>query len=370
MNRRDRNNSGFTQKDVLKSAASRYRRRRLSRAGVAVILCVVLFIGVFAASIWHITKRVAKEAAEALKKEETTLFAEEEKTPPKEYFDKITVDNGEKVKGDLILVNYQYPYTFPENEDHIVKVFDKKNSNYGVAYGNERLEGRIVEILNDLTDTFYEKTGDKCVLIRSAYRSLADQQSIYDSYLQSNGEQYVKEYVATPGQSEHHTGIAFDLNIRLNDGTYVAVKDYEHLRELNSVMISYGFVQRYTEAKYPITLIKNEPWHYRYVGIPHSYVMTKEHYCLEEYVEYVKAYSADGEMLYVNEAGEILTCTKDAIAEKGYLIYYVPVSEGTSTEVKLPKGAENYTVSGNNVDGFIVTVTLGEVVLPEVVTLP
>ncbi len=376
----------FNQRDVLRGATSRYRRRRVSRSGIAVILCTVLFIAVIAASGWHISTRLIKEASSKLNYEEPTLFAPEDKTPPPELFEKISVDNSGAVKGDLILVNYEYPYTFPESEDHLVNIYDNKTENYGVSYSNYLLDGDILTILNTVTDELYEKTGDKCVLIRSAYRSLADQQSIYDSYLNdpNYGESYVKEYVATPGYSEHHTGLSFDINIRLADGSYVLVRDYENLKTLSSILVSHGFVQRYEEAKYPITKIKNEPWHYRYVGIPHSYVMTKEHLCLEEYIEYLRALSEgkptedaghtqdteNGTMLWLNALGGIETCSEDALPVEGYLIYYVKKSDGATTEVKIPKNAKNYTVSGDNAGGFIVTVTLSDLTLPELVTLP
>lgn len=374
----------FGQNDVLKGAASRYRRRKISRSGIAVILCSVLFIAVIAASLWHLGTRIVDEAAAKLNYEEVeTLFAPEDKTPPPELFDKISVDSSASVKGDLILVNYQYPYAFPETEDHLVNIYDNKTDNYGVSYSNYLLDGHVLSVLNSVTGELFEVTGDKCVLIRSAYRSLADQQSIYDSYLAdpNYGEQYVNDYVATPGYSEHHTGLAFDINIRLADGSYVLVRDYENLNTLSSILVSHGFVQRYEDAKSNITKIKNEPWHYRYVGIPHSYVMTKEHYCLEEYVEYLRALwegvntdsdvdSEAGTMLHVDAAGEISTCTEDTLPSEGYLIYYVKKSDEVKTEVKIPKSAKSYTVSGDNAGGFIVTVTLSEVTLPELKTLP
>ena len=376
----------FGQKDVLRGATSRYRRRRVSRSGIAVILCTVLFLSVIAASGWHISKRLIKEAAERLNYEEPTVFAPEDKTPPPELFDKINVDNSEAVKGDLILVNYEYPYVFPESEEHLLNIYNNKTENYGVSYSNYLLDGDVLAILNSVTGELYEKTGDKCVLIRSAYRSLADQQSIYDSYLNdpNYGEAYVNEYVATPGYSEHHTGMAFDINICLADGSYVLVRDYENLKTLSSILVSNGFVQRYEEAKYPITKIKNEPWHYRYVGVPHSYVMTKEHFCLEEYIEYLHALSEgkipeetentqdyeNGTMLWLNALGEIETCTEDNLPVEGYLIYYVKKSEGAATELKIPKNAKSYTVSGDNAGGFIVTVTLSDLTLPELATLP
>ena len=42
---------------------------------------------------------------------------------------------------------------------------------------------------------------------------------------------------------------------------------------------------------------------------------------------------------------------------KNYDIYYVPANVNNVTEVPVPTD-KTYTISGNNIDGFIVTVTL------------
>ena len=45
----------------------------------------------------------------------------------------------------------------------------------------------------------------------SARRSVADQQRIMDDFTQQYGKDYALKTVATPGYSEHHTGLALDL---------------------------------------------------------------------------------------------------------------------------------------------------------------
>ena len=45
--------------------------------------------------------------------------------------------------------------------------------------------------------------------------------------------------------------------------------------------------------------------------------------------------------------------------DDGWLIYYVPMTEGDATSVKIPRDA-HYEISGNNVDGFVVTVNLDD----------
>ena len=78
--------------------------------------------------------------------------------------------------------------------------------------------------------------------------------------------------VAYPGTSEHHLGLAVDL---LGDAAIEWLT--EHCWE-------YGFIVRYTQDKYPITGIIDEPWHFRYVGTEVSLAMKDSGLCLEEYL--------------------------------------------------------------------------------------
>ena len=45
----------------------------------------------------------------------------------------------------------------------------------------------------------------------SGYRSIAEQQEIMDNYIETYGADYAAKTVATPGYSEHQTGLALDL---------------------------------------------------------------------------------------------------------------------------------------------------------------
>ena len=126
--------------------------------------------------------------------------------------------------------------------------------------------------------------------VSAGYRSVQYQKSVFDdrvyTFRKENNmsrEQAVaaaKRYVAEPGASEHHTGLAFDITVpgesfRL---TPQSVWLAEHCWE-------YGFIIRYTEEKEAITGIAAEPWHIRYVGLPHSQIMQENDWCLEEYIQ-------------------------------------------------------------------------------------
>ena len=104
----------------------------------------------------------------------------------------------------------------------------------------------------------------------------------------------------------------------------------------------YGFILRYPNDKSEITGIGYEPWHYRYVGREVALDIRDSGLCLEEYTDYLKGFPFDGEHLTI-------TCP-----EGEYEVWYTP-----GTEVYLPNTAE-YQVSGNNVDGLVVTCKIPE----------
>ena len=87
--------------------------------------------------------------------------------------------------------------------------------------------------------------------------------------------------VAEPGCSEHHLGLAFDVNVK-GASSFAGTKQS---RWLNQHCWDYGFIIRYQEDKAGITGIDNEPWHIRYVGTEHSLYMKEHNLCLEEYVQ-------------------------------------------------------------------------------------
>ena len=126
--------------------------------------------------------------------------------------------------------------------------------------------------------------------VSAGYRSWAYQQSVFNdqvySYQKEEGLTRAKaiaktrQYVAEPGASEHHTGLAFDITVP--GKTFASTPQCEWLAKH---CWEYGFIVRYTSDKVKLTGIAAEPWHIRYVGRDAARVMTQNNWCLEEYVE-------------------------------------------------------------------------------------
>ena len=103
----------------------------------------------------------------------------------------------------------------------------------------------------------------------SARRSVSAQQDIWDMFMEEYGETYTKTYVAVPGYSEHHTGLALDLYLIIDGVDVYMNEDMVEYPEIwaaiHEKLADYGFILRYLEGKESITGYGYEPWHIRYV---------------------------------------------------------------------------------------------------------
>ena len=122
----------------------------------------------------------------------------------------------------------------------------------------------------------------------SAYRSVAAQQAIWDDFTERYGEDYVKQYVAVPGYSEHHTGLALDLYLHVGDKLVYENEDLVQYPEIwaaiHEKLPEYGFILRYPEGREQDTGSGYEPWHIRYVGMDAAKTITEKGLILEEYL--------------------------------------------------------------------------------------
>ncbi|MBR4618288.1 MAG: M15 family metallopeptidase [Bacilli bacterium] len=123
-----------------------------------------------------------------------------------------------------------------------------------------------------------EKDGLK-LFVNSGYRSYDDQKEVYNTYLSLYGQSYVDKYVVNPGYSEHQTGYAFDFA----SGTSNIFRNSKEYDWMIKNSYKYGFCYRYLKSKESITGIRNEAWHFRYVGKEIAKVMDKEELSFEEY---------------------------------------------------------------------------------------
>lgn len=117
------------------------------------------------------------------------------------------------------------------------------------------------------------------LVINSSYRSYQDQVDICDTYRELYGENYVNNFVAKPGFSEHQTGLSFDIGSK-SSNIFAESKEYEWIQENAH---KYGFIQRFPKQYESITGFRAEPWHYRYVGKKIATYIYEHDISFEEY---------------------------------------------------------------------------------------
>ena len=274
-----------------------------------------------------------------------TLPPGETEPPEAPEYSKLAVPSSDLHTGDLILVNYQYKYVFPEDNSNIVNIYDNKTEDYKLAERTLELDSDVLGIFNEMLAQFVKDKNRRDVIINSGYRNEEDQKAIYENYKKWYGQDYADSYVSDPGHSEHHTGLALDMAAYTDEGVSLTFDKHEDFAWFTHAVHEYGFILRYPEYKKDITQIAYEPWHFRYVGKPHAYYMYSHDLCLEEYTDFVKSYpfSEDGETHLKFRDNE----------EQAWEVYYIPASSEDVTVLYVPTERE-YTVSGNNVDGFVI----------------
>lgn len=274
---------------------------------------------------------------------DSTEATEPESGETEDLYESISIENTEIHNGDLILVNGNYAYKSTDEEE-LKTLYGNKSDSYYVSGSELMLREDVITNLNAMLDDFYTETGHSDIIIISGYRTAEQQQELYDADLESTGSD-TSTLVAKPGYSEHETGYAMDFSLfdGENSGDYDGTGEYSWI---NENCAHYGFVLRYPEEKTEITEIRYESWHYRYVGQPHAFYMQQNQLCLEEYMEELQNHTIDNALEVTNWDGKV------------YQVYYVPAESGESTYVMVPPDLE-YTISGNNIDGFIVTVDTG-----------
>lgn len=207
----------------------------------------------------------------------------------------------------LMLVNETYPLEI----DYAADLAYYKDTDVVMAKP-------VMESFSQLAAYVKKETGEK-LYIRDAYRNLEEQETVY---------QEKPDVAAIPGSSEHMTGLALDVYVSQFAG-------YGFLKSPSGQLVNrdcwqYGFIIRYPQFRETDTKIPFEPWHIRYVGIPHAEIITKNNLILEEYIESL-------------EIGNFYSSC-------GYII-----TRQHGDQITIPKEMFDLTVSMDNMGNWIVT---------------
>lgn len=118
----------------------------------------------------------------------------------------------------------------------------------------------------------------------SGYRSYQRQREIYLRNVALRGRSATDTESATPGCSEHQTGLTIDISAA--SVGYALIQAFGDSREGRWVAKNahkYGYIIRYPAGKSKITGYHYEPWHIRYVGTTVATYLYENNLTLEEY---------------------------------------------------------------------------------------
>ena len=180
----------------------------------------------------------------------------------------VRITKDQVYKGNLLLINEVYPVPPGTNLSDAVNLAKNPEliNGYGLLDNSIRLTPFLAQKLSVMIAAAHQD-GINHFMLTSGYRDEAEQSKQY--------EENEPGYALPAGFSEHNLGLAVDIGS--TQGKMESASEGLWLKE-NAW--KYGFILRYPEDKTEITGIPYEPWHYRYVGLPHSAIMYENNFVL------------------------------------------------------------------------------------------
>lgn len=231
-------------------------------------------------------------------------------------------------EGELLLVSPNYAFSGQAPQDCISTYDYMYNSNrdklFSIRNSDVKAKAITLTSVNEMMSDFYTLYGTAALVLMNGYNP-------NDKTL------------------EFSTGYSVEFFYHNSDGTYSKFNPLGSYAWIAENAYKYGLIMRYPDEKFNVTGVNGSTGIIRYVGLPHSQIMYKNNMCLEEYLELIKEHTYDNAIAYTTDDG------------KNYAIYYA-VSEGEETNIKIPTDSDaqayKFTISGNNSDGYIITVKL------------
>lgn len=262
------------------------------------LLCrlLIFFIIIISVSV-HVSAQSKQVDSADYKKSKTVTFGSDSKESTyyytNELISKYIKHNIETKNNDidnLLLVNRYNPLPSNFKAKNLVEL---SSSKIKLSSSKAILNNVVRDALYGMLDAA-KKDNITGYVSNSTVRSIEVQNYLYQNRLNINKKNKVKDperetlkRVAKPGISEHHTGLSMDI-LSTNGNSATTFGKTEQSKWLNENCYKYGFIIRYPKDKQEITETMYEPWHIRYVGLPHSMIMKKENMCFEEYINYLR----------------------------------------------------------------------------------
>ena len=172
------------------------------------------------------------------------------------YENVITVSNGDS---KLVLVNKNYALdsSYAPSDLVLPNVLALGHEQNKTIYLREEASQHLEQLFSAA-----EQEAGLIFLARSGYRSYETQVSLYQRYVDQNGQEAADRFSARAGHSEHQTGLAIDVTADSVNGQLTTefgktaegiwLKDNAH---------RFGYIIRYLEGRESETGYQYEPWH-------------------------------------------------------------------------------------------------------------
>lgn len=231
-------------------------------------------------------------------------------------------------EGELILVSPNYAFSGQAPQDCISTYDYMYNSNRDKLFSirNSEVKAKSITLtaVNQMMSDFYNLYGQAALVLMNGYNP-------------------------NDKTMEAATGYSVEFFHHNSDGTYSVFNPLGTYAWISDNAYKYGLIMRYLDEKFSVTGISGSTGVIRYVGQPHAQIMYKNNMCLEEYLDFIKGHTYDNAIAYTTDDG------------KNYAVYYA-ASEGDETNIKIPTDSDGdaykFSISGNNSDGYIITVKL------------
>lgn len=251
-------------------------------------------------------------------------------------FGNLSVTAADAQKGALALSNKLNSFATNDSDPSLVDMYDYRSKMhsgakpYKLSGMTAMMNKEAFAAMDNMLTACAGTTGCDDVTVRLAYVTAAEaKDSNVARSLRTNAEDY-------------KTGMGCDLLIYTDEGqSQKLASNATVMAWLEQNAARYGFVVRYPADKAEKTGVAEYTEYYRYVGVPHATYMKANNLCLEEYLVLLRTYTSKDRL------------SIQALDGKTYEVYYCSVAGDGS--ISCPTNY-NYTVSGTNEGGVVVTI--------------
>ncbi|MGA8941511.1 MAG: M15 family metallopeptidase [Thermoactinomyces sp.] len=171
---------------------------------------------------------------------------------------------------DILLINPDHPLPKNYRPENLVSLYNQKHKHFQLADTDIKIDKTVFEAMEAMF-TAAQNDGLQGFIITSGYRTREEQREIFSNTTDRTA--------AKPGESEHETGLAFDVAVMGNKNLELTPQ----FKWLSQHCAEYGFILRYPKGMEDITGYPYEPWHFRYVGKENATIVMGKGITLEQY---------------------------------------------------------------------------------------